>query len=251
MSVFDRLGYNFDSARFGSASTLNSAAANTLDLIASTSPPVKDWQIQDLSAGTSGTRSNYFQNRTTTYNSNMLVSVNSLAVSANAANDSVTVAAAASLIIKLNAFQSHTDNISGVVVVTSYQVPSYDSLSILGQQNMMNLTKTDGPQSNTVPMLGGFTSLFIQDKLSAYANQLSTYANTYSNTYSSTYSTYMNTVGTDLNTRITADWTFYLNSLAVASELAFLQELTSVGSTNSYLLNNVIGTPSLVTKLNS
>jgi len=251
MSVFDRLGYSFDSTRFGDASILSSNASNTLNLIASTSPPMKDWQIQDLSAGTSATRSNYFQNRTTTYNSSMLVSVNSLAVSANAANDSVTVAAASSLIVKLNTFQSHTDNISGVSVVTSYQVPSYDSLSILGQQNMMNLTKTDGPQSNTVPMLGGFTSLFIQDKLSAYANQLSTYANTYSNTYSTTYSTYMNGVGTDLNARITADWTFYQNSLAVSNESAFLQQLTSAGGTNTYLLNNVIGTPSLVTKLNS
>jgi hypothetical protein len=100
-------------------------------------------------------------------------------------------------------------------------------------------------------MLGGFTSLFIQDKLSAYANQLSTYANTYSNTYSTTYSTYMNGVGTDLNARITADWTFYQNSLAVSNESAFLQQLTSAGGTNTYLLNNVIGTPSLVTKLNS
>lgn len=61
----------------------------------------------------------------------------------------------------------------------------------------------------------------------------------------------MNNVATNLNTRITADWTFYQNSLAVSNESAFLQQLTSAGGTNTYLLNNVVGTTSLITKLNS
>ena len=276
MSVFDRLNYNFDSGRFGEASTLTSGASNTLNLIADTTPTFKDWQKTDLASGASGNRSNYFQNRTTVYNTSMLVSANTIAYSANLANDSVTFTSASNLTIELNVFQSHTDNISGVATVTDYRAPSYDSLSTAGQQNMMTLTKTDGPQSNTVPILGGFSSLFIQDTLSASANQLAIYANTYSQSLtantvtdpdtmltSTTYSsnltsgqindivTYMNNVNSTLATRVSADWTFYQNSITIAKEGALLQQFNSAGATNSYLLNNVVGTPSLVAKLNS
>ena len=48
MPVFDRLNYNFDSGRFGEASTLTSGASNTLNLIAETTPTFKDWQIKDI-----------------------------------------------------------------------------------------------------------------------------------------------------------------------------------------------------------
>jgi hypothetical protein len=272
MSVFDRLGYTFDSTQFGSASTLVPGAANTLGTIANNTPGLNSWQLQDLEAGTSSTRTNYYYNRTDPYNTIMLNSAEGIYNNALEANDSITAAAAEACIIKIEAFQSHTDNISGVTVVSSATAPGLDTASMVGQQNMQLLTKTDGPQQNTVPILGSFTSLFIQNTLAEYSSLLSgdstiyinsivatTNANTNITTYSSNLSSLqaegivndLNTVASGLQASITRDCTFFQNSIQTSREANFLMGFNQMGGTNSYLINNVVGTPSLVAKLNS
>ena len=61
MSVFNRLGFNFDTARFGSAHTLSTGAANTVNLISNNMPAMPDWQKTDLANG-GIVRTGYFQN---------------------------------------------------------------------------------------------------------------------------------------------------------------------------------------------
>lgn len=269
MTVYSRLGLNFDTTHFGSAQTLAPSAANTLNLIANTSP-LKPWQTTDLSAGPV-VRTNYFQNPTAGNVANMLISSNSLYYSANSANDSVTQSLASSLTIELNNFKSHTDNISGVTVSNSQGIPSLNSAQNIGQLNMMTLSKSDGV-SNTAPILGSFTSLFIPDILTANTIKLTYYANEYANSITLTTDpvTGNTTISSNLanseianiqnyiisttnvlyNQRI-QDWTFYQNSLQVSQDASFLQSFNSMGGTMTYLVNNVIGTPSLITKLAS
>ena len=264
MTVYSRLGLNFDTSRFGSAQTLAPSASNTLNLIANTAP-LKPWQTTDLSAGPV-VRTNYFQNPTVGNVASMLISSNSLYYSANSANDSVTQALASSLTIELNNFKSHTDNISGVTVSNSQGIPSLNSAQNIGQLNMMTLSKTDGV-SNTAPILGSFTSLFISDILTANTIKLTYYANEYANSVGANISGYitsnlapseitniqnylLSTTNVLYNQRM-QDWTFYQNSIQVSQDASFLQSFNNMGVTMSYLVNNLVGTPSLVTKINS
>ena len=265
MSVYNRLGLNFNTTRFGNAQTLSSGASNTLNLIANT-VPLKPWQQTDLASGPV-VRSNYFQNPTAPNVASMLISANSLYYSANSANDSVTAGLATTLTIELNRFKSHTDNISGVTVSTSQTCPSLGSGSSIGQLNMMTLSKSDGV-SNTAPILGSFTSLFIPDILNSNTIQLTYYANEYANSLGinvSTGNTSSNLANAEIaniqnyitsttnvlyNQRI-QDWTFYQNSTQVNQDVSFLQQFNNMGGTMNYMVYNLVGTPSLITKLNS
>jgi hypothetical protein len=268
MGLYNRLNLNFDTSRFGQAQTLSSGAANTLGLIASTSGALPTWQQQDLAAG-SPVPTNYFQNPTATYLSNMLASANLLVISANTVSDSNTVNVATSLMIEITNFKSHTDNISGVVAVSNTLFPSLQSAQNMGQLNMMTLARSDGV-SNTAPILGSFTSLFIMDEIQANANTILTFAqeyansitsnvvgaNTYyssnlSNTIIATIDSYVSNTTLLLSTRRTSDWAFYRNSLQLAKDVGYMQQFSNMGATMSYLVNNVVGTPNLLSKLNS
>lgn len=279
-TVFDRFGYNFDSSKFGDAATLSSSAANTLNLVANNTPKYAQWQIDDLESG-SPVRTDYFKNPTNTNTASMLVSSGNIKITANtimnANTDNVVgggittggifvstdqMAAAArlysssgNLIIELNAFKKHTDNISGVTVVTSTDFPSYENAAGIGQMNMMTLTKTDGCPQNTVPILGSFTSLFISPELTANDQTLIVYNsefNVNSNaTFIQTISNYSNTTTTIMSDRRNNDWTYFRNSYQVMKDVGFLQQFTNMGGTQSYLVKNLIGTTSLVEKLSA
>jgi hypothetical protein len=271
MTVQDRLALNFDTERFGDANKLSAGAQNTMTLIANTTPSMAQWQKDDLDAGPI-VRSNYFQNRTTIYITGMLDSTANIANNAYLANNFILSDEANTLILELDAFQSHTDNISGLTVVQTGDVPSYDSASSFGQLNMMTVTKVDGLPANTDPILGSFTSLFIQDILEANNTQLQIYSEEFANsiieiiepesgntTYSSNLSnteianieSYIISTKDVLNTRRNADWTFFRNTIQVAQDNGFLQQFTTMGGTNSFLVNNVVGTDSLKEKIAS
>ena len=199
-SVFDRFEYNFDSTKFGNAANLSPMAANTLNLIANNTPGLVQWQIDDLEKGIP-VRTDYFKNPTDANTSSMLVSAGSIKLTANTimnantdnvigggittgnvfvTTDQIQSASrlyqsSSNLIIELNAFRSHTDNISGVTVSTDSDFPSYEDAAGIGQMNMMTITRTDGTPQNTVPILGSFTSLFIQPELTANDQTLIVY----------------------------------------------------------------------------
>jgi len=274
MTVYDRLGYNFPTAQFGSASALSDGAKNTLGVIANNTPTIPAWQKTDLAAGPI-TRTNYFYNRAATYCDTIKTSADSIKESANLAGNASLVASAAALSTSVSAFKSHTNNISGVSIVTSANTPSYDSASAIGQQSMMTLTRTDGQQTDTTPILGSFTSLFIQDTLSSNAGVLSgqssgfsssitvisgvdgngnpttTFTTSYSGAQMSDIQSYVISTTSVLDTRRTHDFTFYNNSVQVAKDNGFLSQFTSMGGTNTYLINNVCGTDSLKAKIAS
>ena len=262
MSLYNRLNLNFDTTRFGSAQSLSNGAANTLSLIATTSGGMPTWQQYDLSVG-SPVRSNYFRNPTTVFLNQMQTASNTLFFSANTANTANISSAAANLLIELASFQSHTDNISGVAVVNNTQYPSFQSAQNIGQLNMMTLAKSDGV-SNTAPILGSFTSLFIQDELAANANTLmffvgelqsslnvTSQSSNLSNIIVANITTYIQNTQALLATRRTGDWTFYQNSTQLAQDVGYMQQFSNLGGTASYLVSNLVGTQALTSNLGS
>jgi hypothetical protein len=275
MTVFNRLGFNFDTNRFGSAHTLSTGAANTVNLISNNVPAMPDWQKSDLANGAI-VRTDYFQNPTTTYVNSMLSSAAIISSNALTINAFSLAASANSLIVELGKFTSHTNNVSGVTLVFASDVPSYAGAAGSGQSSLLTLNMAGEPQTNTDIMLGSFTSLFIQDDLTANANQIlsfsiqlknsisanttddgeggpsvTTYSSNLANSIISSMSSYCNTTSSILNTRRMHDWTFHRNLQQVTQDNGFLQQFNNLGATQKYLIKNVIGTTSLVDKLTS
>lgn len=258
MSVFDRFDLNFDTTRFGDANILSDNASNTLNLIAATSGKFADWQISSLESGPID-RTDFFQNPTAGNVSSMLTITAAISANANTCNLANVETSATNLILELNRFKSHTDNISGVVLVTSQSVPSYDTALAFGQMSILNLAKSNEMQSNTDVMLGCFTSLFIPDILLANTNQLMVYDQQLANSIIlssnltsaqiQTINNYINSTTSILYTRRTEDWTFYQNTFQIAKDAGFLQQFNNMGGTQSYLVKNIIGTTTLVENL--
>jgi hypothetical protein len=275
MTVFNRLGFNFDTNRFGSAHTLSTGAANIVNLISNNVPAMPDWQKSDLANGAI-VRTDYFQNPTTTYVNSMLSSAAIISSNALTINAFSLAASANSLIVELGKFTSHTNNVSGVTLVFASDVPSYAGAAGSGQSSLLTLNMAGEPQTNTDIMLGSFTSLFIQDDLTANANQIlsfsiqlkncisanttddgeggpsvTTFSSNLANSIISSMSSYCNTTSSILNTRRMHDWTFHRNLQQVKQDNGFLQQFNNLGATQKYLIKNVIGTTSLVDKLTS
>ena len=275
MTIFNRYQLNFDTSRFGDADNLSPNASNTINLIASSSGTIYPWQANCIASGPI-VRSDYLQNPTTINTNSMLVSVANIAINSLAVANANTQFAnvftyANNLIISLNSFQSHTDNISGLNIVTSPDVPSYDYSFNTGQISLINLAKFNEPQPNTDIILGSFTSLFIPDTLKANDEQLQIFNTQLSNSivigtdeYGNTYyystltgsqvanlENYISSTTSILNTRRTQDWNFHQNSMQILEDEAFIQQFSNLGGTQSYLLNNIIGTPNLVANLTS
>jgi len=59
-------------------------------------------------------------------------------------------------------------------------------------------------------------------------------------------------VATDLmNSRRTADVTFYYNSQSIVNDYNTLKQFSTPGQSESYLYNNYVGTDKLKTRINS
>lgn len=275
MAISDRLVINFDTSKFGESQNLSSGASNTLNLIADTSGKMPAWQENDLAAGPVN-RANYFYNRTVPHTTIMLSQATSIFDTANLVGEFTLNESANNLIIELAAFQSHTDNVSGAVEVANTYYPSLQSAQNIGQLNMMTLAKTSQAATNTAPILGSFTSLYIQDELLANSNQLTAFANEFknsivvvetpptmdtpgSNTYSSnltstqinTMEDYINSTTALLQGRRLSDWDFYQRSVQMSKDVSYMSQFNNMGGTMSHMVNEVCGTQALKDRLNS
>lgn len=265
-TVYDRLGLDLDTALFGAAANLSPEAANSLMFIADNTPPMPDWQVNALSNGatTPIVRADYFQNPMSANLANIFISAQTIYTTAATAADASAMYVANNLIIKIEDFSKHTDNISGVTLAMDANVPAYDTASAVGQQIMMILAKTDGNTSvqNTAPILGSFTSLFVTSEIQSNTIQLYTYAHEYANSlisdgmggYYSVMDTsnmlsYMVNTANFMNTRTYFDRDYYVNAKQVVQDYSFLQQFNTMGGTNTYLVTNIVGTPELANNL--
>jgi hypothetical protein len=278
MGVFNNFNYSFDNSRFGSLINLNSDQSNTINLVSNTTN-FAPWQISDLANG-SIVKTNYFQNPTfgfCTSMANNLIIITAAAVNianvnsadsgsgfplnadlANAAN--ALALSANNCLLEVSKFGSHTNNVSGVSAnIGSYTVPTYDLIIGSGTQLTMLLNKTDGI-ANAVSTLGCMTSLFINDILTANTITIANNANviniadTLGNATSNmcfNIANYLSNVQSILYNTRSQDWFFYSTSMTTLQNYMFLNGFSAMGNTKTGLINNVIGTPSLIAKISA
>jgi hypothetical protein len=261
MLVFDRLGYNFDSTLFGSV--INFTEGQEQVYTGQTS--LMQWQINDLAGSTV---SGYFQNPLASKLSDLAILANTIYTTANtidissSVSDPTLAAAANTLCISANtllneisSFTTHTNNLSNVSdSINRLTTPDYPSALAIGRQVLTIVNQTDKLQNNA-PILGVFSSLLMKDKISSNVTTLTSDASTLSTapTVTSINTIILHVQGSYsiLNQRRTGDITFYQNSVALVKDFNIISQFNSLGVTSSYLLNNLIGTPKLVSNLQS
>jgi len=264
-SVFDRLGYNFDSTNFEGSESLSTAALNSLEM---RKRMMATWQYDQVARGDTA-RTNYFRNPT----SNLYISLRSTAnnLSRLASNLSLSNVAisANSFVIELDKFKSHTDNISGVLTMSGrdidYDIPQYDSAMAIAEQTVTLLYSADNV-ANSVGALGSFTSLFINKQLSANDTILA--ANLVSLNNSVVYSglpltassnlggvaiesinSYIAIANTMIATRRNHDWNFFAKAQQISADMGIVSQFNSMGNMRSSLIYYKIGTDALIANL--
>ena len=264
-SVFDRLGYNFDSINFEGSEQLSESALNSLETRKTT---LATWQYDQVMRSDTA-KTNYFRNPTANLYITLRNTANSINLLAQNLSLSNIATQASNFVLELDRFKSHTDNISGVLEMTgrniSMSTPQYETAIATAEQMVTLLYSTDGV-ANTVGALGSFTSLFINAQLTANDTILAadlTSLNT-SQVLTGLPPTLQSTLGgvaleainshiAIANTMIAArrnhDWNFYQKSRAISSDMGRVTQFNSMGKMRTELIQYKIGTDALIANL--
>jgi hypothetical protein len=278
-SIFGRLNFNFDETKFGDSIYLSDGAKKYLN---SAPTNLQTWQINDIANGNIEL-SDFYKNPVINVANQLKSNVQNLQnlVSTIEFYDYVVdsanlISGLANLVIQIEEFKKHTNNVSGVNTAVSttnengtdaIEYPDYDSAVNLGQQLLLLTNASDGVQNST-PLLGSMTSLFVGDELSSnltiLKNDLPTVNNSLrldgpeSNVFSNLTSTQVNNLINHITTANTLvagrrehDWHFYRTGLEILDDYFKVRKLTNLGNTQSYLVNNLIGTDSYKNKLSA
>jgi hypothetical protein len=174
--------------------------------------------------------------------------------------------------IELDKFKSHTDNISGVIDITTSEpvdidIPIYETAIAAGETLVPLLYSTDNV-ANTVGALGSFTSLYVNDKLSANALILAAdYASLNASivvtgiptTQSSNLggvaieaiNSHIALANTMIATRRLHDWNFFKQSRAIARDMGIVSQFSNMGKMKSHLTYYKVGTDALIANVSA
>lgn len=285
-NVFNRLSFSFNTAKFGDAIFLTD---NTKDFLNTQPVVLESWQKSDLANGTIST-TNYYKNplsnncatfKTRTQNLyNTMISIQAFTVPAAQTIIESARTAANTLILEIDKFKSHTDNVSGLLTSEAtvpedgspvIEYPDYDKSVQLGQDLLMLLNNTDGIQDSS-PVLGNMTSLFIAEELQANSTIIlndypvvnnTIYVVTEIESGNSVITSNITTVNAQavynhintayglINTRREHDWNFYRQGLILLEDFSRIDKLENVGNTQTYLIKNLIGTDAYIEKISA
>jgi nitrogen fixation/metabolism regulation signal transduction histidine kinase len=265
--VYTTLGYNFSDPN-GYVQNLSTDTQTHLNAMPAF---IQAWQAQDIA---NNTVNGYFQNPVANVVQSIWNTANSI-ISLTALtpelNTSIYVTAA-SLYVTSNNFMNHTNRLSNITTYNGQDItnPYYDTAMSAGRSVLYITNQTDAV-INTSPILGSFTSILIGPQISANANTISPYVTTintsitittdgggnttYSSNLTNTQITSINNglsnVNNYLSSRQSSDVTFYNNLQSLLNNYNTLKQFSNMGDTQLYLLNNFIGTPKLVSRINS
>jgi len=263
--IFAKLGFNFDTNRFGDGQYLSPPAKAYLN-----AAPIQlsSWQQSDIANGNVQT-TNYFKNPLA---NDLIILTNTTNSIVNFANtkpfdfsngsNSTLKYSSSVLETELKAFKSHTDNVSGVTLLTSNTdtIPSFDNASSIGNFLLRIVSATDNIQ-NTTPLLGSMTSLFVGPEINANVivvnsantllnNSVAPNGNCYlSETQILTISNSINVLSTFIAYRRVSDWNFFANATNIVLDTMKVSSFNNLGNTQLYLINNLVGTDTLKNNL--
>jgi len=271
--VYATLGYNFNDPN-GDVIQLS---ANTVEHLNSMPAFIESWQAQDIANGTVG---GYYQNPVAANTNIIITSAGSIVSIYDSANGIIGLETiyteANTLQLTATNFLEHTDRISGVTPFVGQDVenPYYDTAMGIGKTALYITNQTDNI-TNTSPILGSFTSILIGPQVGQSASQIQNYViliqnslnteetmdeggNTITTTTSNLTPSQISDIETGLlNTnallydRQTGDVTYYTNLRAFVDKYNTTKKFTNMGETETYLVNNFVGTDKIKERINS
>jgi hypothetical protein len=258
--VYATLGYNFNDPN-GDVVQLS---ANTVEHLNSMPAFIESWQAKDIADNAVG---GYYQNPVAsntssiiTISQNMMIVANTGA-SQNIANCDLIITAANGLSITASSFLAHTNRISGVTPFVGQDVenPYYDTAMGIGKTALYITNQTDNI-TNTSPILGSFTSILIGPQVGSanvtLANSLVTLTNgvTANNLTQAQISQILSNISntnTLLVNRQNADVAYYTNLRSFVDKYNTTKKFSNMGETETYLVNNFVGTDKIKERINS
>lgn len=257
--VYATLGYNFSDPN----NDVIELSANTISHLNSMPAFIDSWQAQDIANNVVG---GYYQNPVATNTSIIITNAQSMIVLANTgasqniANCDLIQTAANNLALTAQSFLDHTNRISGVTPFIGQDVvnPYYDTAIGLGKTALYITNQTDNI-TNTSPILGSFTSLLIGLEVGSanttIANDLiilttGVTANNLTDAQISQILLDISNTSVLLSNRQAADVAYYGNLRTFVDNYNSVKKFSNMGETETYLINNFVGTPKLLTRLN-
>jgi hypothetical protein len=260
--VFATLQYSFDDPN-GAVQTFS---ANTQAHLNTMPAFIESWQAQDIANNDVG---GYFQNPVNAYVNTIITyssAIRDNAGAAIAANSVISgldnvVNVANSLATTANAFLAHTNRISGVTPFNGQDdtIPFYDTAMGLGKSAIYVMNQTDGI-INSAPIMGSFTSVLVGPQVYANANTITIdsvtlatviAANTANASAITQIQTNLSNINSHLSGRQTNDYTFYTNLKSFMDKYNQAKKFSNMGETQSFLVENYIGSNKLLTRLNA
>jgi hypothetical protein len=256
--IFDRLGFPDSLA----ANTVN-YSNTTINTLQSVPNLLTDWQMQDIAnSNTSG----YFVNPALNSSNTLISDISYIDTISVGVTGLETILAAANNVVTSNnliKFRDHTNRLSGVSPpdFENPNLPHYDSAIGTGKVLTYLVFQSDGITNNAV-FIGNFGSIIKTQTLSDYANTINSDVIVITNSINggssnlsagqkTTIINHINSMNTFvLNTR-TDDENFFANCNSVIEEFKQLKGFNGMGQTQTDIINNYIGSPKLLSRLNS
>jgi hypothetical protein len=280
--VWNTLGYNFSDPN----NDIKTLSQNTLNHMNVIPAMITTWQAQDIANNTVG---GYYVNPVANLTINISTTANSIiyytknVISMNTSSNTLLQNLANTPLYptSLN-FLDHTNRISGVTDyntdmqngANTYNKPYLQTALSAGKAAQYVVYQTDNIQ-NTAPTLGSFTSLFIGPQISNQSNVIVSYPGLIANSITIVTSTDANgnTITSNVSnlsysqllqisndvtntnsllyTQQTNDETYYTNLQTFSKNYNTVTQFNNMGETQSYLVNNFIGSPKLLSRINS
>jgi len=260
--VFATLGYNFSDPN-GYVSTLSS---NSQEHLSTVPPLITSWQAQDVANNDVG---GYYQNPVASDVSIIRNAANTITtlyytITNNTVFDTV-LSSANNLSNTSGSFISHTNRLSNITPMNGEDTvnPYYESAQSYGKTALYITNQTDSI-SNNAPIMGSFTSILVGPQIKSRANTANSYVSliknsmptgggtsNLSNAQITSIETGLAEINTFLSTRQSSDVTFYGNLVSFVNKYNTVKQFNNMGETQSYLLNNFIGSTKLISRINS
>jgi len=267
MGIFDRLGYNPTAV----GNNVIEFSANVVNYMNSIPALLEPWQMDDIA---NSAVSGYFKNPVANVTNNIWNTSNSIIAITGLSSSNINqiyVAASNLSVNAANSFFAHTNRISGVSPITgnTAELPHYSTAIGSGKVLATLVFQSDGVQNNA-PIIGNFTSLFIENDLVSYYTRIQGYPTTIQNsmiatddglggfTYSSNLSqatanamvANLTSIMSLMDSRRNGDVNFYNNSQSVIADYKAVKQFSNMGQTQTELIN-LVGSDKLKERLNS
>lgn len=261
--IMSQLGFNFSTEKLGDALD----PQNDLDKNLKKAPsPYKKWQFDAVA---NNDIDGYFQNPVLNVSSEIWNYANTIRSTSATVSLTTIQNAADNISSNIQLFILHTNNVSGVTTSTSQQYPDFNTAMGIGEYIMQLSNRYDGT-SNSTPILGSMTSLFVEDDLQGYLTSMKSYKKTIDNSISISYpppdflpeytsnltAGQITTITNELSncnsllyTRYTHDWNFFRNSISLMNKFNQVSKFSNMSKIGLHMVENYVGTKKLKSKL--